>query len=73
MFDNLRDDAAASYDETPATRAIEGPAPTFNAKPRSRRILGMTAQQRFILAFMFMIAVCVIGVMALFITGKIGF
>ena len=73
MFDNLRDDAAASYDETPAPRAIEGPAPIFNAKPRSRRILGMTAQQRFILAFMFMIAVCVIGVMALFITGKIGF
>lgn len=77
MFDNLREDAASSYDsEQPkpkAAKPIAGPAPTFNANPPSRRILGMTAQQRFILVFMLMIAVCVIGVMALFVTGKIGF
>ncbi len=72
-IDNLRSDAASSYDETPAPRAIAGPEPTFEAKPRSRRILGMTAQQRFVISFMFMMAVCVIGVMALFVTGKIGF
>ncbi len=74
-FDNLREDAASSYDEVPAQKYLEvkGPAPTFTAKPRSRRILGMTGQQRFILSVMFMLAVCVIGFMALFITGKIGF
>ncbi len=80
MFDNLREDAASSYDneqKKPAPsnspKAIAGPAPTFNANPPSRRILGMTAQQRFILVFMLMLAVCVIGVMTLFVTGKIGF
>ena len=74
MFDNLREDAAASYDDAPKPKKeIAGPAPTFSAKPRPRLILGMNAQQRFIISFMFMMAVCVIGAMALLVTGKIAF
>lgn len=74
MFDDLREDAASGYEAEPKPiQELAGPGPTFSPKPRSRRILGMTAQQRFVISFMFMIAVCVIGIMALFVTGKIGF
>jgi len=33
-----------------------------------RRFLGMTSIQRFVIAFLFMATVCVLGVMLLFIT-----
>jgi len=76
MFDNLRDDAASNqfYEEEqsaslpPAT----GSEPFF-APNGSKRILGMTGVQRFVIAFMFFMAVCLIGGMALLVTGKIGF
>ncbi len=72
MFDNLREDAASSY-EKGKFRPAPGAGPVSGARPRSKRILGMTSFQRFVIAFMFMLAVCVIGAMALLVTGKIGF
>lgn len=72
MFDNLRDDANSSPfyedDQSKASAGIAAPI----ARPKSTRFLGMTAQQRFIIAFMMMIAVCVLGMMCLLITEKIG-
>ena len=72
MFDNLRDDATSSYESEakfqPAASTVTSAPP-----PRSKRILGMTSFQRFIVTFMLMIAVCVIGAMALLVTGKIAF
>ena len=73
MFDNLREDAASSYESEVKLRSASGAESTFEARPRSKRILGMTSVQRFVIAFMLMLAVCVIGAMALFVTGKIGF
>ena len=73
MFDNLREDAASSYEEGPSLRSAVGAEAAFDARPRSRRILGMTSVQRFVITFMFMLAVCIIGAMVLFVTGKIGF
>ena len=73
MFDNLREDAASSYEDEAKLRSAVSAAPAFDARPRSRRILGMTSAQRFVITFMFMLAVCMIGGMVLFVTGKIGF
>lgn len=71
MFDNLRDDATSSYE---SEAKFQPTASTVaSAPPRSKRILGMTSFQRFIVTFMLMIAVCVIGAMALLVTGKIAF
>jgi hypothetical protein len=77
MFDNLREDAEASpfYEEEesatlqPTTTSSE----PFFATTGSRRILGMTSVQRFVISLMFFLAVCLIGGMALLVTGKIGF
>jgi len=73
MFDNLREDATSNvYNEEAQFQSAASTDSAFSA-PSSRRILGMTAVQRFIIAFMLFLAVCIIGAMALFITGKIGF
>lgn len=72
MFDNLRDEAASSpYFEEEAK--FQSAAGTGSSSKRSKRILGMTAMQRFIIAFMLMMAVCIIGPMTLLALGKIGF
>lgn len=76
MFDNLREDAAASQfyeEEEAATLQPAAGSRSFFAPGGSRRILGMTGVQRFIIAVMFFIAVCLIGGMALLVLGKIGF
>jgi hypothetical protein len=74
MFDNLREEASKPFYEEEAKfqPAADTESSIFGA-PSSRRILGMTAVQRFVIAFMFFLAVCIIGAMALFVTGKIGF
>jgi hypothetical protein len=71
MFDNLRNDANSRpffEDE----KAQGQPAAGAVARPKSTKFLGMTSQQRFVIAFMVMIAVCVLGTMFLLITEKIG-
>ena len=77
MFDNLREDAASGpyYEEEAKFQPIAETedSPSIFGAPSSRRILGMTGVQRFVIAFMFFLAVCLIGGMALFVTGKIGF
>jgi len=74
MFDNLRDDPntykeAGDLNYGPAARTGSG----YSSSRRSRRFLGMTSFQRFAIAFMLMLAVCVLGTMCLLVTGKIGF
>lgn len=79
MFDNLRD--SSYYDDEQSDQYTEPdvqsqPQPTPAVKQRRRRrsarFMGMTAQQRFMLAFMFFIAVCVMGLLAMFVTGRMG-
>jgi hypothetical protein len=82
MFDNLRDDSSF-YEEEP-NDPYQEPAPAAQAQPivatrrssprrRSARYMGMTAQQRFLLSVMLLITVCVLGVLAMVITGRMGF
>lgn len=82
MFDNLRESADSSfyeeeqndlYKEQPA--AAPAPARAAFAAPRKARrsngrMLGMTAQQRFILSLMVFLTVCMMGTLAMFVLGK---
>ena len=73
MFDNLREEAASSpfYEEEAKFQSTAGAGSVGRAS--SNRFLGMTAMQRFVIAFMLMLTVCIIGAMALLVLGKIAF
>jgi len=77
MFDNLREDAESSpfYEEEGATRfqPASGTKSFFSPPASSRRILGMTGIQRFVITVMMFMAVCLVGGMALVVLGRIGF
>ena len=78
MFDNLRDSADSSFYEEEQNDISSAPAPSRKpaSAPRRRRsssngqFLGMSAQQRFILAVMLMLTVCIMGTLAMFVTQK---
>ena len=84
MFDNLRDisDEPLYEDEqndlyqdpeAGLESPVAAPNPSRVSKKRrkkNRKFLGMTAQQRFLIAVMFMFATCLIGTLAMFVTGK---
>ena len=71
-FDNLREDATSNPYEQAKYQSAAGTESALGA-PSSRRILGMTAFQRFVITFMLFLAVCIVGAMALLVTSKIGF
>ena len=79
MFDNLRESADSSFYEEEPNDLYKEPTPSRQAvsMPRRRRsngtFLGLTAQQRFILSFMFMLTVCIMGTLAMFLLGKMSF
>lgn len=80
MFDNLRDLSDEPLYEDEQNNLYQDPelvteSASAGAAPAPRRkkkgqFLGMTAQQRFLLATMFMFAVCLIGTLAMFVMGK---
>jgi hypothetical protein len=80
MFDNLRDDSSF-YEEEPndlyqEPQAQAQPVPASGgSSPRRRnpRFMGLTAQQRFLLSVMLLITVCVMGMLAMVVTGRMGF
>lgn len=72
MFDNLRDDAASSFYEEDTIPPEDVLAVAPPKRRTSGKFLGMTPVQRFILATMLMIAICVSGMMCLLLTNKIG-
>ena len=74
MFDNLREQANSTpfYEDESQFRDVEDPRAAAPRRAGNGHFLGMTPLQRFILAFMFLIAVCVLGSVLLFITGRIG-
>ena len=81
MFDNLRDSADSSFYEEEPNDLYKEPVPSdkkpakAKAAPKKRRsnnarFLGMTAQQRFLVALMLMFTVCIMGTLAMLILGK---
>jgi len=83
MLENLRDESSFQPDEEPAeseakkkTKPLKKPKPP--KQPRQHRphrsldqITGMTALQRFVLAAMLLVMVCLLGTMMLLMTGKV--
>jgi hypothetical protein len=74
MFDGLRKDASdtSGFDEPAELFPEDKPAAPVRRKKRGQ-FLGMTAQQRFLIAVMLMIAVCLLGAMCMLITEKFAF
>lgn len=79
MLDNLRDQASFHEEEEPlATNPPNTPKPTKRSKLRMPhiqlrsldQITGMTALQRFALAVMLLVMVCLLGTMLLLISGR---
>ncbi len=67
MLADLRNSAAHSFEEvSPPEDEREVRAPVRSREP----FLGMTPQQRFVLALMVFMMVCVLGAFFLLITGK---
>ena len=73
MFDNLREQADSTpfYEDEAQFREAEGISVPPPGKPSGGRFLGMTPPQRFIVAVMFLISVCILGSMLLLLTGRI--
>ena len=71
MFDNLREQANSSpFYEDEAQFQPAAVTPAAAPSRSSGRFLGMTASQRFALAVMLMLTVCILGSMALLMMGK---
>lgn len=80
MFDNLRDlsdsplyedDQNQDDDLFKDIEDSSAPAPAPVRKRRkNRNFLGMTAQQRFLISVMLLIAVCMLGTLAMFALGR---
>lgn len=69
MFDNLRDDSSNTFSED--IEAKYQPAAGYTgSRSSSKRFLGMTSMQRFVIAVLLMLTVCIFGAMALFFLGK---
>lgn len=68
MFDNLRDDSSSTFSEE--NEAKYQPAAGYTGRSSSKRFLGMTSMQRFVIAVLLMMTVCVLGAMTLFVLGK---
>ena len=73
MFDNLRESDSDRKDFEEAMGF--GPASTVRPVTPSRTtatgLLGTTPAQRFVLAILLLLAVCVLGTMCLLVTGRI--
>jgi hypothetical protein len=70
MFDNLRDDSSSTFSEE--SEAKYQPAAGYSTgRAGSKRFLGMTSIQRFVITFLLMLTVCVLGSMVLLVLGKV--
>lgn len=68
MLDDLRDQTSFQPEEPEPPEE----APKRSQRPSSnKRKGGLTASQRFVLALMFLVVVCLMGVVILAVTGKI--
>jgi hypothetical protein len=68
MFDDLRQQANEGDYEQPESDEVEDSTPV-----QGNYFLGMTPQQRFLMAVMFVIWICIMSAFCLLATGKVGF
>jgi hypothetical protein len=74
MLDNLRDDSSSRpFFEDEAEFQPAKVTSSIPAFPRRKgRFLGMTSMQRFVIAVMLMLMVCLLGAFCSLATGKMG-
>jgi hypothetical protein len=77
MFDNLRDSAESSFYEEEPNDLYREPVAAVAPTPKRRiasasngRVLGMNAQQRFLISVMLLFTVCILGTLAMFVFEK---
>jgi len=76
MFDGLRNDASdtTGFDEQQVEFFPEDkPATTPARRRKSGQFLGMTAQQRFLVSVMLMVATCILGLLCVVVFQKFVF
>ena len=73
MFDNLRDQANSTpfYEDDAQFREAEDLSSVRPRTANAGHFLGMTPLQRFVVAVMLLISVCVLGTVLLLVTGRI--
>ena len=71
MFDNLRDSSFYEEEQTEVDQSQQA-KPAAPRRRKKTRFLGLTAQQRFFLSVMLMFTVVVMGLLAMFVLGKMG-
>jgi hypothetical protein len=73
MLDNLREDSSSRPFFEDEAQFQPADASVIPDSPRRRgRFLGMSPKQRFVIAVMMMILVCLLGAMCALATGKMG-
>jgi hypothetical protein len=71
MLDNIRDQASFQDDEEEADDLNElNPPKTRKPRQSFDQIIGMSAMQRFALAVILLVMVCLLGTMFLLLSGK---
>jgi hypothetical protein len=74
MFDGLRNDASNTSGFDDQVEFFPEDKPAASARRRKPgQFLGMTAQQRFFVALMLMIAICMLGIMCMVLTKRFVF
>ncbi len=71
MLDDLRNSSSFIDEEEPQNQEQEIVQRRPVRQRRKENFMGMTAQQRFILSLMFFFMICILGVLALVITGSV--
>lgn len=74
MFDDLRNSGQPIFEGEQVKNTepvLSMPNRPTAKKKKSKKILGMTAIQRFVLSILLFLFVCVVGVAVLLLTGKI--
>jgi hypothetical protein len=67
LYENEQNDL---YKEPQAATNTTASAKPVKSKKKSGNFMGMTSQQRFIVALMLMFTVCLLGTLAMFVMGK---
>jgi len=68
MFDNLREESSNDFEEQAKYQPAAG-----TSSRKSKRFLGMTSMQRFVIVVLIMFTVCVMGTLLLLATQKFVF
>lgn len=70
MFDNLRDSSFYEEEQNDLYKEPVARPAVSRRRRKNSRFLGLSAQQRFLLSVMLMFMVCVMGVLVMFVLGK---